>query len=108
MEGPRLPALLPTRWRTGQRGRGFRDGTLATNRQTIRDDLEAAVEKVRTGKFGTLVFPKHGLGTGEAKLKAHAPKTFGFLCAEIDRAKQTLSSPAFALRSPTKAPRHGE
>ena len=89
-------------------GLGFRDRTLATNQQKIRDDLEAAVDKVRTGKFGTLVFPKHGLGTGEAKLKAHAPKTFAFLCAEIDRAKLTLSSAAFALRSPTKAARHGQ
>ena len=57
------------------------------------DNIEAidnAIDQIPKNK--TIVFPKDGLGTGRAKLKSKAPKTWEYLQKRLDELRRTHSS----------------
>ncbi len=57
----------------------FNDDTISENIGDINSDIEAIKTRLENNPTFTLVFPKDGLGTGLAKLKEKAPKTFAYL-----------------------------
>ena len=54
----------------------FKDSDLERNKERIDDDIR--ILKLKSERK-TIVFPKDGLGTGLAKLKEKAPKTYDYL-----------------------------
>ena len=57
----------------------FNDDTISENISDIDSDIESIKTRLENNPTFTLVFPKDGLGTGLAKLKEKAPKTYAYL-----------------------------
>ena len=59
----------------------YTDDEFDLNKTKINIDIKNVMGEIKKGK--TVVFPSNGIGTGLAKLKEKAPKTFKFLQASI-------------------------
>lgn len=66
----------------------YSDNELIQNQNKILD----AIEKVKkmVVHYESIILPEDGLGTGLAQLPNKAPKTYKFLCEQIQILKETL------------------
>jgi hypothetical protein len=62
-------------------GESWRDKNITANKMRI--ELDIAELRKRSYKYTSIVFPKHGLGTGRARMIQDAPKTFLYLCLRL-------------------------
>ena len=72
------------------RGDGYCDRTLTANKESMRQDIEAATARVMSGAFDGMVLPGDGLGGEE--LRVRAPHTYSALRSLLDNAQRALAS----------------
>ncbi len=60
----------------------YTDEEYATNCSKIHDDI--TLIQVQCSENTIIVFPAAGIGTGRAQLKEKAPKTYTYLCKELN------------------------
>ena len=68
----------------------YNDGEFDLNKKKINYGINLILRSLREGK--TVVLPSNGIGTGLAKLKEKAPKTFNFLQASLIAVEQYAES----------------
>jgi DNA polymerase elongation subunit (family B) len=68
----------------------YTDDEFEQNKKKINYAINLILREIREGR--TIVFPTSGIGTGLAKLKEKAPKTFQFLQASLSAVEQYAES----------------
>jgi len=68
----------------------YTDDEFELNKKKINIDIKNIINEIKKGK--TIVFPTNGIGTGLAKLKEKAPKTYKFLQGSINALKMYAES----------------
>ena len=80
IRGNRNARGIATKWKpTMEEDAFFNDEFYSENISDIKSDIEDIKIYIENHPNTTLVFPKDGLGTGLAKLKEKAPKTYQYL-----------------------------